>query len=290
MSAFQHPIQLASRKRGRELFELTGRDSRHIVSLSDHYLCARILGNSFLFVDSRDRGTGLRLAMNGFHEPSVCEVLINSIRSDSDDVFVDCGTSYGYYSILAGKVLGEHGRVVGIEANPRCVELLEESVRLNGLKGVVEVRHGAVWGSADGPVQRLSLRHGDSCGTVIRDGRVVPDENEVLEVPTISVDSLGLEKVTLIKVDIEGAEEEFWRGAQETINRNPGIVVILEVASQRYKNPTGFFGEIESVFPLRRITNRGIEPTTIHELVKLPKGKQVTNLYLSRNSKFYRRP
>ena len=87
---------------------------------------------------------------------------------------------------------------------------------------------------------------------------------DVVEVETTSIDSLtrGWPRVDLIKIDVEGAEEAVWRGMQETLARNPDVVVILEVNTARYEDPRRFFAELErGGFPLRYIDHDGATPT-----------------------------
>lgn len=62
--------------------------------------------------------------------------------------------------------------------------------------------------------------------------RVAPDGD--LEVPAIALDSLALEGVTLLKVDVEGHERDVLAGAQETIMRCRPLVLIEDWTGEGY--------------------------------------------------------
>ncbi|HEX4679272.1 MAG TPA: FkbM family methyltransferase [Gaiellaceae bacterium] len=51
--------------------------------------------------------------------------------------FVDAGAHVGYYTVLAGRLLGPRGLVLAFEPNPRNYELLLANVWRNGLANVV---------------------------------------------------------------------------------------------------------------------------------------------------------
>src|SRR6266446_1618018 len=64
------------------------------------------------------------------YEPDVRAALLRFLKPD--DTFLDCGANIGYFSVLAGGVVGSGGRVVAIEANPVTYRLLERNLKVNG--------------------------------------------------------------------------------------------------------------------------------------------------------------
>ena len=74
-----------------------------------------------------------------------------------------------------------------------------------------------------------------------------------IPLPTLTLDTLceSLDRVDLIKIDAEGAEEVIWRGMGETVERNPDVTVLLEFNAARYADPEAFLREIQGHgFPL----------------------------------------
>jgi FkbM family methyltransferase len=140
---------------------------------------------------------------------------------------VDVGAWYGPWT---ARLLPLADRVVTIEANPAMARLLRA-----GLPGgeIVEAaasdRAGTatLWlpGGGRGAEGLASLEH--------------PTERSVT-VPTLTIDSLGLTGVRLIKVDVEGHEAAALRGAEQTIRRDsPLLLVELETRHQRIDDVTG---------------------------------------------------
>lgn len=48
------------------------------------------------------------------------------------DTFVDVGANFGYFSILAGMLIGPMGKLYAFEPIPRVFELLTKSLKANG--------------------------------------------------------------------------------------------------------------------------------------------------------------
>jgi FkbM family methyltransferase len=129
------------------------------------------------------------------------------------DVLLDVGANYGLYSLLAAS-LG--GRAVAIEPQPRVASCLRSSVAANGFD-----------------VQVIESFAGDSCDSVAffspvsGSGTASADESRAaasgsvqrIEVPRVTIDSLNLPRVDLMKIDVEGFEPAVIRGAVETIRR-----------------------------------------------------------------------
>lgn len=123
---------------------------------------------------------------------------------------LDLGAHLGTFALPAA-ALGY--RVVAVEASPTSAALLRAAVAANGF-GQVEVVEAAVWSRSgtmefveDGPYGHLAT---DADG----DGRTA-------KVATVTVDELaerlGLQDVSLIKIDIEGAEVAALQGMQRLL-------------------------------------------------------------------------
>ena len=90
-------------------------------------------------------------------------------------------------------------------------------------------------------------------------------------------------RVDLIKIDVEGAEEDVWKGMQRTISDNADLVVILEVNVSRYNDPQGFLRGIKAAgFALRYIDiDAEVKDVTIDQLLSRQVGDDWM-LYLTR--------
>ena len=155
------------------------------------------------------------------HEPPVSQELIARVQDAK--VFADVGAHLGYYACLAG-ALNPDLKLYLFEMNRNLVELIEHNLKANGLDSA-EVVNQAVSdrtkpiGYADGSVDAGLSMHapGELSGEVIAES-VSLDE---------FFDSKGVTP-DVIKIDVQGAEMEALRGAEQILRRcHP--VIFLEV-------------------------------------------------------------
>lgn len=145
-------------------------------------------------------------------------------------VFVDGGANDGLYAILAGHYVGRSGRVLAVEPSSRECQRLQANVALNQLDNVLleQVALGAEPGEsylAVGGIGREVLNallpRRDTSDSAQASGEPVRVE---------TIDSLvsrhRLERVDVIKLDIEGSEVDALLGANETIARFQPILLI----------------------------------------------------------------
>jgi hypothetical protein len=70
----------------------------------------------------------------GVWEPNLTSFLASRLRDG--DVFVDVGANIGYFSLLASRLVGRHGKVVAIEASPNIFAMLSANLARNGAANV----------------------------------------------------------------------------------------------------------------------------------------------------------
>ena len=132
--------------------------------------------------------------------------------------FVDVGAHWGYFSLIASQRVGEAGRIISIEADPRLFKTLSLNVRNNALAQIEPVHVAA---AADAGVLRMSgyREQDDNWGVsrLLGSGPCRAGPN-VFDVPTESIDALldkrGIATVDVLKMDIEGAEALALRGME----------------------------------------------------------------------------
>ena len=140
-----------------------------------------------------------------------------------DDTFLDCGANVGLWTLTAAPIAR---RVIGVEPNARVAARLRANIEASALANVtvVEAALGAAAGRGflDEPAEHNASRLASA-------GR---------EVAVTTIDEiLGGDRVTAIKLDVEGSEHAALRGAAESIARwRPWLVVELN---------TGFVGSLE---------------------------------------------
>lgn len=150
--------------------------------------------------------------------------------------FIDIGANIGEISLIAAKRVGCAGRVIAFEPIDSIANELQANVERNDLKQISIVRAGL----SDAAASRVPIYA--SCGQ----GKP-GDENEGLgslygaaigvaplqyiETTTLDawLDAHPVDRVDLIKIDIEGAELPCLKGAEQTLRKfRPPLVVEIQ--------------------------------------------------------------
>lgn len=164
-------------------------------------------------LDRADASVSVQIA-EGSYEPHVAATLDRLLGAG--DVFVDVGANVGYHSFRASPRVGADGRVIAVEANPENARLIAWSIAINSLTNVELV-----------PLALASSRGYVNFGTHVgSNGGFLPDDDDTtgsgrgMIVPTMALDDLGLDHVSVVKIDVEGAEAIVIDGACATIERH----------------------------------------------------------------------
>jgi FkbM family methyltransferase len=144
------------------------------------------------------------------------------------DTCVDVGANMGLYTVHLGHLVGEAGKVLAFEADPRNAERLRRNVALNGFQTHVSVHEVAVMDAA-GTVEFNLREDGFSGhGSVHR----YPGHVSSVSVPAMPLDSIlqeaGVGEVALLKVDVEGADMDVYAGARGSLERQIFRTILAE--------------------------------------------------------------
>lgn len=143
------------------------------------------------------------------------------------DVFVDVGAHLGLLSLAAARAMNGEGKIFAFEPFPQTRRMLEQSLRINGFGDIARVVEAAV-----------SDREGRSTlflGQVSGHHSILPlsgnaDPIDRVEVPVVTLDAAlpPHQAITLMKIDVEGAELSVVQGAISVQRSNPDIALIVE--------------------------------------------------------------
>ncbi|MEL6122930.1 MAG: FkbM family methyltransferase [Bacteroidota bacterium] len=226
--------------------------------LDQNYAVTRLYTGQKMIVDVRDRSLTPHLLLDGYWELEISQLFERLVHPGN--VVLDLGANFGYFSLVAGAKIGDNGRIFAIEANPELIPVLTQNCMLNGLQGRMTVANFVV--SDDRPPMRLKLFK-DYMGNSAMEDIEVDSHNEFsayVSVANTTVDSYceqqQIDRVNIVKMDIEGAEFRAIRGMQSCLARNKDhIKILMEYAPQRYgveneafiKYLTNFFSHIYEV-------------------------------------------
>lgn len=191
-------------------------------------------------------GVGAQLLENGCYEAREVQVLKDLLKVRrqyyGDGVIaIDCGANIGVHSVEWARMMARWGYVVAIEAQERIFYALAGNLTLNNC-----LNARAVWAAVGSNCGELSFPEPNyteissfgsfelkqRLGTEFI-GQEIDYDKPTITVRQLSLDSLQLERVDLIKMDVEGMEGEALYGATETIQRCKPIMYIETVKSDK---------------------------------------------------------
>jgi FkbM family methyltransferase len=163
----------------------------------------------------------------GVWEPNLTRWLQS--RLQAGDVFVDVGANVGYFTLLASRLVGERGSVVAIEASPTIYGRLSANLARNRASNVralnrVAAREAGRRTVYIGPASHTGL-------TTIHAGAGWPAEGDAdaASVPELVGDA-AWRSARLIKIDVEGAEDEVIAGMAGALARTrPELELVVEL-------------------------------------------------------------
>jgi len=172
---------------------------------------------------------GVDLYRHGLIEPPVTAMLLDRLRPGM--VFIDVGAHYGYFTLLASRLVRPNGTVVAFEPSRFAARLLRRNV--GHLDGVVveEAAVQAATGMAE--LSDFGSRH-SALNTTLRDARVPARERRrlrphVYQVPTVSLDEYTAVheiRPDIVKLDAEGAEVAILTGMHDLLRTARPLVVL----------------------------------------------------------------
>lgn len=149
------------------------------------------------------------------------------------DAIVDVGANYGVVSLLAAQLVGPRGVVHAFEPQPHLAGLLRRSSRRNGFAQLH--LHEVALSDTDAELE-LSIPVGNLGGaSLTRSSASARSIHVQVRHSGTAIDQLDLGAIRLLKVDIEGHEAEFLRGAREVLRGCPPDVVVFESNDALYE-------------------------------------------------------
>ena len=232
-----------------------------------------------------DRLDTLNLSSGQPFEPAETAFFAKHIKPG--ETVIDVGANIGYYTVQFAHWVGPAGMVHAIEPEPTALALLRQNVEVNGCTQV-RIHPLAL---SDRAVSATLYQSAINLG----DHRLAPaaEERDTVTIQTACLDDLVTdEAVDWIKLDIQGWEAAALRGMPRTLERNPGVRIVMEYW------PEGIVraGD-DPARMLEDLTRRGfacalfhrlgeLEPISCDELVRrFPADRpQHANLYVSRQA------
>ena len=174
------------------------------------------------------------LFVGGSYEPNEFAFLAAVLRPGM--TVVDGGANDGLYSLFASSRVGHEGRVIAFEPSERELDRLRANIRLNRLDNV-EVRAAAL-GSSPGNAELAIAVAGhegqNTIGARVSNQNVPTRSRENVVVETIDslTEQYRLERLDVVKLDVEGCELQVIDGARAALARFKPLLLV-EVEPER---------------------------------------------------------
>jgi len=183
------------------------------------------IGDHTLSVFSpRKNRIGRALYNDRIWEPEVTAVIQKNTQPGM--VALDVGADIGYYTVNLAKRVGPQGRVIAFEPIPEARKRLEQNISTNGYNNITVSPYAL--GNQDGIVyledpftkSRISLTKSENGSNGANDIKVIIKRMDDL------INDLELDRIDIVKMDIEGAEHEALRGMEQSLRKYKPVLVI----------------------------------------------------------------
>lgn len=169
--------------------------------------------NGYLTISSRDLSIMPTLVTTGMFEVPLTKYFLSQIKSGF--TVVDVGANVGYFTILASKLVGNTGKVIGFEANSELVSIIKDNLAMNWLTENTTILNKAVY-SENKVLRFLSSERFHAYSSIHekpKDDNLI-DAYSSKDVNAVSLDSElhDIRQIDLLKIDIEGGEYQAFLG------------------------------------------------------------------------------
>jgi FkbM family methyltransferase len=171
---------------------------------------------------------------NQLYEGETSQLLATVLRPG--DTFLDVGAHVGYFSMLAGALVGPGGKVVSFEPEERNYRQLLDHVEINDLRHVTPVNAAVAHEDGVADFHVNSDNDGGHALWNVGEHQFNQQSRETpltRQIDVVSVDRFlrenGISAPRVIKIDAEGSEHAVLLGARETLRSSPAAFVIAEI-------------------------------------------------------------
>ena len=150
------------------------------------------------------------------------------------DLFVDVGANIGYFTLLAAQLVGSWGHVLAFEPGIEARSALRANIAENGFDNITVIDRPAFREVAE---VTFWNNHEASAGSALYDAEMLaPNKGNRITPLTMMATTIDAEverlapngRPVVIKIDVEGAEQQVLEGAVRTIARRRPKLVFAE--------------------------------------------------------------
>ena len=142
---------------------------------------------------------------------------------NSDSIVVEVGAHIGTLTVILSKL---SKKVYTYEPIKQSYDLLNKNLLLNNCKNVISYQKGV--GDEIGKTKVGYISEGNCGATILQGGSIEKHwyKKTDVDVDMITLDSLNLDRIDYLKIDVEGYEEKVINGGLKIINKYKPIIVL----------------------------------------------------------------
>jgi FkbM family methyltransferase len=154
-----------------------------------------------------------------------------------NDIFLDIGAHYGYFSLLASSIVGEGGHVISFEAAPKTFRILNDNA--SKIRNIA-VHNNAV-SNAEGTLRFYEFPNLYSEYNTLDVSQFENEEwykntkPQEVKIQSVILDDFLNDNIKpqLIKIDVEGAEYRVIRGMKNHLQNNTPVIIMEYLSADR---------------------------------------------------------
>lgn len=201
------------------------------VYLGENRVLVKPKWGGLLVVPGDDLSLAPLLIAEGIFEAPLTLYLLRTIKKGF--TVLDLGANLGYYSVLLGHLVGETGKVIAYEANPKMFQFLKDNIALNYIKHQTTAHNRAVYSSSCEMPFYVTSRFPCNSSLYERGDEYLKDFIDHIEEIKVAAEPLDiyletLNKINLVKMDIEGGEYHAFLGMEQLLDKGKIEQVIFE--------------------------------------------------------------
>jgi FkbM family methyltransferase len=226
-------------RRLREYQDLIAGTTVESITIQDDVLYVRTREGITMVWDPEDMGTAPNVLVNyGRYEAGESQHLLNAAAGAH--VIFDIGANVGFYSLHWASRLAPGGTIHSFEPVPSTFAWLTRNIALNNLQHVICANNIGLGDAAS--TASLFLPDFTGCGAASMKNLHPTENSQEVKIQVDTLDhyfsTAGLQRLDLLKADVEGAEFSVLQGGRETISRYRPLI-FLELL-RKWSRPFGY--------------------------------------------------
>ena len=169
------------------------------------------------------------------------EIFMGIFESDTQNFYAgilqsgmivfDIGANKGLYSLIAAAKIGKEGEIYSFEPAPKAHDSLLDNIKLNNYYNIFPFKLGV--SDKQGEII-FNICEDDAYNSIGNNPLKPVKEQQIIK--TTSIDNFckeyNINRIDLLKIDTEGAEELVLKGGEKVLNNDNGPLIICEYNSK----------------------------------------------------------